>query len=193
MIKTCSKCGEQKPLEEFTKDASRKDGFSYLCRYCTRKKSSDSYYKKHSPRVAMSDDERKDRRKEIAKKSYEKHRDLRIKQHAKWRDANSAAAREATRRWEAANPEKRQARDAKKRAAKRDAVPKWANKIAIAAVYREAALMRARGENVHVDHIIPLVSKFVCGLHCEDNLRVIPALENQRKSNKFHADTIEVV
>lgn len=37
----------------------------------------------------------------------------------------------------------------------------------------------------HVDHIIPLQSKQVCGLHIWSNLQVIPKQINLRKGNKF--------
>lgn len=80
---------------------------------------------------------------------------------------------------------------AERNATKANATPKWLTKkhrSDIAAIYAEAATKTAStGVQHQVDHIVPLRSKIVCGLHVAWNLRVITAEENMRKSNIFEA------
>lgn len=73
----------------------------------------------------------------------------------------------------------------RRRTTKERAMPAWADEIAIKKIYMEAAKLRERGIDVHVDHIVPLHHNKVCGLHCEDNLQIISAAENVRKSNRY--------
>ena len=69
------------------------------------------------------------------------------------------------------------------------AIPKWltqAQKGQIRELYKIAITMtKTTGEQYVVDHIVPLRSEFVCGLHVPWNLRVIPRQENLLKSNKL--------
>jgi hypothetical protein len=91
--------------------------------------------------------------------------------------------------WKKANPGLNCAYTAKRNAAKLKATPKWANHFFIEEAYQLAALRtKITGFQWHVDHIVPLQSKLVCGLHVEHNLRVIPAMENQKKFNKWWPD-----
>jgi hypothetical protein len=56
-------------------------------------------------------------------------------------------------------------------------------------VYKERdRLTEETGTQHHVDHIIPLQNRFVCGLHVEHNLRAIPWMVNIQKSNKFDTE-----
>jgi len=71
----------------------------------------------------------------------------------------------------------------------RNATPKWITpeqKLAMRELYLHAQKLTAMtGERYVVDHIIPLISHEVCGLHVPWNLRVITQEENLKKSNKL--------
>ena len=73
----------------------------------------------------------------------------------------------------------------------RDATPPWLTrkqKSEIRQLYQIAITMtQTTGEQYVVDHIVPLRSHEVCGLHVPWNLRVITQEENLKKSNKLVA------
>ena len=72
-----------------------------------------------------------------------------------------------------------------RRVQKKLATPSWANKSKMLELHKEAGK-----KGFHVDHIVPLRHPLVCGLHCEDNLRVISPHENHTKSNKLIEDIV---
>jgi len=62
--------------------------------------------------------------------------------------------------------------------------PSWANSVYVDDMYMLARLVSEfTGQQHHVDHIVPLQSNVVCGLHVEHNLQVIPGRDNQSKGN----------
>jgi hypothetical protein len=67
-----------------------------------------------------------------------------------------------------------------------NAIPPWADKAKIHAVYAEAHRRRLAGEDVQVDHIIPLHGKLVCGLHTQANLCVMDRKLNAQIGNKVY-------
>jgi len=58
------------------------------------------------------------------------------------------------------------------------AIPKWVDKNLVNDMYLEA-----RYNGMHVDHIVPICGKNVCGLHWEGNLQLLPEKENLKKGN----------
>ena len=77
----------------------------------------------------------------------------------------------------------------RRKRAKDRATPAWANYEKVCAFYEEAqAISKEAGVQHHVDHIVPLTSNLVCGLHNEFNLQVIPGIQNLRKHNRHWPD-----
>ena len=73
----------------------------------------------------------------------------------------------------------------------REATPPWLTrkqKSELRQMYQIAITMtKTTGEQYVVDHIVPLISDEVCGLHVPWNLRVITQEDNLKKSNKLLA------
>ena len=106
--------------------------------------------------------------KEYSKKDYAR------KSRANWRKNNKGHLNYLTR--------KRQKRI-------KIATPIWANQNNIRQIYIKSA-QRSLNEKLeyHVDHIIPIQNKLVCGLHVPENLQIILKKENLSKGNKFTLD-----
>lgn len=66
--------------------------------------------------------------------------------------------------------------------------PNWGDDAAVKEIYKQSRARRKAGYEVHVDHIVPLLSKIVCGLHVSWNLQIIDKMENLRKGNKWWPD-----
>lgn len=106
-----------------------------------------------------------------------------------WRSENREKTRGYCRKWASENPDKVRAIAAKKRASKLRATAPWADEFILAEMYDLAARRtEATGIEWHVDHIVPLRSSLVCGLHCEANLRVITGKDNVTKGNRHWPD-----
>jgi len=74
----------------------------------------------------------------------------------------------------------------KRKAAKLQRTPKWANHKVIAAIFFESdRRSRLTGIRHHVDHILPFQGRTVSGLHVETNLQILTAAENVRKGNRL--------
>lgn len=69
------------------------------------------------------------------------------------------------------------------------ATPKWFciidKKILLDLNEHAQQLEKITGVTRHVDHVIPLQGKNVCGLHCRQNWQVLPGPVNNKKNNYF--------
>lgn len=115
------------------------------------------------------------------------------RQHARAKMLNPEKYKRVTRskalKWQKENPEKANARNARRRANKLKRTPPWLTPEQhqqIQEFYTTAQrLTKETGIDHHVDHIFPLNGKTVSGLHVPWNLRVVTATENLSKSNRL--------
>lgn len=122
-----------------------------------------------------------------SKKSYEeKNAEAIAVKRAAHYAANRDRLRATVSQWHKANRGKANAVYARRQARIKQATPLWADMRAIDAIYIEAEKLGA-----HVDHIIPLQNKMVCGLHVQTNLRPLDPLANMQKKNKFNPADFE--
>jgi hypothetical protein len=110
-----------------------------------------------------------------------------VREHIKKRSV-SDLQKASRARWNAKNKEKLLELTRNRQAKKLQATPPWLSECD-RWVFRQAyelAKMRekATGMKWHVDHIMPLRGRDVCGLHVPHNIQVIPATVNCQKSNK---------
>lgn len=96
---------------------------------------------------------------------------------------------ELNKKWSKENPEKVKAKGSKRRANKKNAVPKWlttSDLLVIDQIYKQAMLLEeVTGKIYHVDHCVPLNNPIICGLHVPWNLIPMEASENIKKKNKL--------
>lgn len=193
--KVCSTCKELKSASEFYKTDKVKSGLISQCKECCKK----------------WQQQNKDRRKAICKRYAEKQSSKEKKKA--WTDSNRerinkrANELRTIKRWEGrerpevigrkasiqkyyqSNKDKYCHQRAVRRAVTLQATPVWANKQKILKIYKLLKRLNAiTPRKYHVDHIVPLNGKTVCGLHNEFNLRIVDSKENLAKSNKVWPD-----
>ncbi len=103
--------------------------------------------------------------------------------------ANKEARKAAVARHRKKHPVAVRIRNSRRRAAKLNATPVWANQFFIEEAYDLAQRRnKVTGLEWQVDHIVPLQSKLVCGLHTDRNIQVIPKAINISKGNRYWPD-----
>lgn len=186
--KLCKKCNLIKQLTEFHKCSRNKTGVQSKCKMCMN-----AYYKQNSEKLIQRtrqwDKENKERRKEWQKEWIKKNPNKRAMIISRYYQKNKEKAAAASKKWKKNNSWKISYYASKRKAILLQATPPWADLAQIEIEYKLAAWCTAvMGEPYHVDHIVPLINKKVCGLHVHQNLRVIRGIENISKSNKFNIE-----
>jgi hypothetical protein len=102
-----------------------------------------------------------------------------IEQRGTWVSQNREKVNKYTSNWRKTNPGKANSYTQERRARKLQRTPSWSETADIREYYSDCP------GGYHVDHVIPLAGKTVCGLHVLANLQYLTALDNLRKSNKF--------
>jgi hypothetical protein len=168
-MKRCGRCKTEKPFAAFSKSKSERDGHFGFCKEC--QKAARATYKK---REQTPEDKRRAHEKWLVYSAQNKDKIRARKQ--RYAQQNRAKIAEYQR-----------VHEAKKRAHKLNAIPKWADLEEIKKFYTEAEIMtKITGVEHQVDHIVPLRNKYVCGLHTPANLRVVTAEVNMKKGNKLY-------
>lgn len=188
-MKKCNKCGETKPLTDFSPRRDRKHGSVRPdCKKCNYLVYRRPYVLKHKDKVYCSDKKWREEHLvelRIYRKSWVSNNIAKVTSYQEtYRSSNRDKAKACTRAWQLLNPGRVNSLNARYKAIRIRATPSWANIEDINNVYIEAQYMQ-----MHVDHIIPLRSKIVCGLHVWDNLQLLSADDNNKKGNKFPHDT----
>jgi len=178
-MKICTCCNINKDLDCYFNNKKSKDGLTYWCKNCCNNKQNEWRSKNKKKRNQSELNYYYRNKEKIRSKAREKY----IPNNTRIRTKEKTAA--SKRKWKQNNKHLVRADAAMRRAIVLNACPVWADLDKIKEIYKEAQRRRKNGENVHVDHIIPLRGKTVCGFHIAENLQIIPASENLKKRNKL--------
>jgi len=176
--KSCRVCEETKPIEEFVKRPDRENAYRNVCKDCHRQYVRDYYHNNKESRSAYNKSWRENNQDKVKSKSKTYYQDN--------KDSILSYARD----WRYGNKDKMTSYGATRRSSKLQACPSWLSdfqKAEIESIYNLAKdCSIVSGQIYHVDHIVPLRGKSVCGLHVPWNLQVLPSDINLSKNNSYN-------
>jgi hypothetical protein len=188
----CSTCDSHKDatVDNFHKSRLDRNNDSEICKSCVKIRS-----KKY-----RSQDRVRQESKERVKKWCSENKDRKNKNNREWKAANKEKIQEGHKRymekpesrelvrkafviryWK--NPDKYRAASSAYDRRVRSSRPNWQSMRQVNRFYQIAKALR-----LEVDHIVPVNSELVCGLHCIDNFQLLTRSENARKGNRLWPD-----
>ena len=173
-MKICKTCKVEKELSEFYKAGKYLQSYCKVClkamNIAWARNNPEKVKAKKARQKAENPEKFRERQRAAYERSKIKQQAARIERHRQ-------------------NPSQARQYNAKRKAALIQATPLWADATKVKEFYFAADFLgMATGEWYHVDHIVPLNNPNVCGLHTEQNLQVLPASANLRKSNRQWPD-----
>lgn len=103
-----------------------------------------------------------------------------------YQETHREAIRAYNKKWHKSNPESSVLRKMKRKFSEGLATTLWYETDLIKQIYlKRDELSKLWGIQLHVDHVVPLQGKNVCGLHCWDNLQLLEADLNLSKHSNF--------
>lgn len=187
--KACKTCGVMKGLGEYHCNRLARDGRSNTCKTCaTARAKAWQANNKERVRARYLGDAYRARSRE----HYARNREARKAKDKAWRERNPEKFKASCRRWLAKQPGYNSNHVRLRRLREKRAMLSCLTWRDVRPFYALAAkLTKETGIEHHVDHIIPINSPVVCGLHVPANLQVIRGDENRRKRNRFSPDSAQ--
>lgn len=172
-MKLCCTCKIEKEVSLFYKNKSTKDGLYKQCVSCVK-----DYYKTNKAKINESNNAR-----------YAKNKDTILSKNKEYRVKNRDRLNSSKKVYYRKNKQSFIKRSRERHRRLVNATPSWLtqeDKRVIDGMYNLARFYGwITGEEWHVDHIVPLKGKAVCGLHVPLNLQPVPKRYNLAKNNKF--------
>jgi hypothetical protein len=172
-MKLCCTCKEDKPVSLFYKNKTTKDGLYKQCIACVK-----HYYVTNKTIINLKNNQ-----------YYQNNKEKHLQKSKEYREQNKEYLKEHKQQYYQNNKFYfiKKSKERQKRI--KQATPCWESekdRQHITSVYNLAMLYSWITDSPwHVDHVIPLKGKIVCGLHVPLNLEPVPASYNLSKGAKY--------
>lgn len=206
----CSDCDKKEQAKIRAKKSAEKNKDKIKAR-------KSDYYQKNKSRlqqearergeaITLTDEQRIKRNKRARERYNKKINDAdfkakKNKSSQKWKEKNKDKIKEYNSTYKKENKSLCNRVNSERRASHKNAKPNWFGELDQFVIEQAYELRKERisttGFDWHIDHMIPIGCNYATGLHCFNNIQVIPASINLYKSNKFilteHLDWINLL